>query len=339
MSSFSIDPADFPAAMAAKLDDPRATICSAAFLFLEALRERKAQPMPDVAQTCALVSALTSHEALVIRSDEIAGLRDAAPLTAQPEDGALVIFSDFSFLWFGRDDLLSEAEFNLETEGLSWPAIFPAGQGIEALAASAAFEDSFGSASRWTASLPGSETLFAEGATELLGEILCQLEDLWDPFVKSYADLDGERNWIDEDEEALNDLVATILFGLRADFRMDVNILSAWKDTPHEIEIFPESGDDNNPDEAGIVGAAFEILQILGDLDRFEGAQWEPNGGPSDRLSGYDLNPVYVIAHAFDPDDPGISNHQRVQAPEKLRRLLAKKNLSSGRINALLEHS
>ena len=322
-----INPADFGALMAQTRQDPRAAACSEAFFFLSVFRDVGAA-RPDVAATQALIQALTDHAVLMLSLDDLSRIRGVTALNAAPEEGAFVVFEDFSVLCFDAKGLLCDTEINPDLpEDISFGQELPNGMTLPILATSPGYISRYGA--------PQPTEGEASGAAEAyIDDIFETMHDLIDPPVDFSDAIATQKSWSDTQVEELADLTTLIWLGIGADFEAEVEILSASDEFDYDVSLRVEDPIDASHKQT-MQYRFLTCLEGLHDLSRYQGWELVTNDKAYERMSGYDKTSITVMWRKLDPASPDISNHYRINARESLRSLLDKNGMSQEQIATL----
>lgn len=324
-----LDPVEFAARMAATLKDPRAVACPQAFFFLSVFRDTDA-PMPTISQARELIRALTSHSVLMLSCQDVARVRGHTSLHADLDDGAFIVFEDFSALWFDDKDKIGETEITMDAPfGVTFGQNFPSGLNLAVLEVSAGFATRFGQLEGF---LHGDDEL----AQDYMDDLFQRIFDEVDPPADGNDEM--VQNWTNQDAENLDELVTLVWLGIGTDFEVETEILSASDVFEHDISLRAGQKDASGHKDR-IMARFISCMDTLENLDRFQGWDWVSNDGAYDRMSGYTKTSITVLWQTFDPADKSISNHMRISASSVLRRKLAAKGMPADDIEGMLSSS
>ena len=307
-------------------NDPRRVACNEAFFFLEILRTHLCD-LPDVTETVAIIAKLDRPAAAVISSDTIAEGRGTSSLFAKPEDGAIVLFTDFSFLWFDDQGRMGDEEGQIMTQlpPLRLELLEDRGFSIMATTKSMA-RLQVGQA------MTPVET-FAD-YDEIVDDLIREEHDKFDPQVDA-SDMSAEQSWDEADEDKLRRSLDVICLGLGLTQDDDIHLHFT---SSTEQETFSFSLLEHAPDISaeGLINALKTCLTYWINTDVFRGHEYIANGQDSERRSGWDMAAMTVLTYRFDPADTELSNHQRINAGPLLRLTLKEAGLPDACMDAII---
>lgn len=316
----------FADALKTSQSDPRRAACTEAFFFLDTLRALRL-PQPDACETADLIAAIDAPACALISSDRIAESRGTSTLFATPEDGAIAIFPDFSFLWFDAEGKMGEQDATIAAEAAPLCLSLLEECGFQVMTTSRAMD-------RLQKEQDASELKAAFDYDTIVEDLLSAEYEMFDPLVDA-SDMSSEQNWTDEDEEKLRRALDMICLGLgitQAD-GVHLHITSATPEEAFKLELL-----EHGPtiDAAGLIEALQICLPLWITTKVFSGHDYIANGQDSERRSGWGMAALTVLSYRFDPAAVEVSNHQKINADPLLRLTLAEAGISETCTKAIL---
>lgn len=307
-------------------DDPRRAACNEAFLFMEALRKQLVA-LPDVTTTAAIISKLDFPPAAMISSATIAEGRGTSSLFAQPEDGAIVLFTDFSFLWFDDQGEMGEDEGQIMTQLPPLRLDLLEDRGFNIMATTQSMDHL-----QVAQAVTPVETFV--DYDEIVDDLIREEHDKFDPQVDA-SDMSAEQYWDEADEDKLRRSLDMICLGLglTQDDDIHLHFTSSTAQEPFNFSLLTYAPGINAD---GLMDAMRVCLPLWMKTDVFRGHEYIANGQDSERRSGWDLAAMTIMTYRFDPADVDLSNHQRINAGPLLRLTLKEAGLRDECMDAII---